>query len=240
MKILFVIAARGGSKGVPRKNVKMIGGIPLVAFKIIAAQRCQYEKRVIVSTDDEEIAEVSRKYGAEVPFMRPAELSTDSVSSTDVVLHTMNWVSENLKERFDYVCLLEPSSPFASYKDLDEALRLIEENDADTLLGMKEADISTTFIHSLDKDGKLSEFYYAIKELKSIRRQDQKKEYTMNGCMYIAKWDYFMKNKLFHAENSVPYIMPEEKSIEIDTMLDYEVACKIVEKSLIDVSLWEE
>lgn len=238
MKILFVITARGGSKGVPRKNLKKIEGIPLVAYKVIAAQKCQYEKRVIVSTDDEEIAEVSRKYGAEVPFMRPAELSTDSASSADVVLHTMNWVSENLKETFDYVCLLEPSSPFASYKDLDKALRLIEEKDADTLLGMKEADISTTFIHSLDKDGKLSQFYYAIKELKSIRRQDQKKEYTMNGCMYIAKWEYFMKNRLFHSENSIPYIMSEESSIEIDTMLNYEVACNIAEKGLIDIGLW--
>lgn len=238
MKVLFVITARGGSKGVPRKNIKMIEGIPLVAFKIIAAQKCKYEKRVIVSTDDGEIAEVSRRYGAEVPFMRPAELATDSASSVDVVLHTMNWVSENLKETYDYVCLLEPSSPFASYKDLDEALRLMEENDADTLLGMKEADVSTNFIHSLDKDGKLSEFYYAIKDMKSIRRQDQKKEYTMNGSMYIAKWEYFMKNKLFHSENSIPYIMSEQSSIEIDTMLNYEVACKIAEKGLIDIRLW--
>lgn len=238
MKVLFVITARGGSKGVPRKNIKMIEGIPLVAFKIIAAQKCKYEKRVIVSTDDGEIAEVSRRYGAEVPFMRPAELATDSASSVDVVLHTMNWVSENLKETYDYVCLLEPSSPFASYKDLDEALRLMEENDADTLLGMKEADVSTNFIHSLDKDGKLSEFYYAIKDMKSIRRQDQKKEYTMNGSMYIAKWEYFLKNKLFHSENSIPYIMSEQSSIEIDTMLNYEVACKIAEKGLIDIGLW--
>lgn len=238
MKVLFVITARGGSKGVPRKNIKMIEGIPLVAYKIIAAQKCQYEKRIIVSTDDEEIAEVSRKYGAEVPFMRPIELATDSASSVDVVLHTMNWVTDNSKEIYDYVCLLEPSSPFASYKDLDEALRLIEEKDADTLLGMKEVDVSTNFIHSLDKDGKLSEFYYAIKDLKSIRRQEQQKEYTMNGCMYIAKWEYFMKNKLFHSENSIPYIMSDESSIEIDTMLNYEVACKIAKKELIDIKLW--
>lgn len=240
MKILFVVTARGGSKGVPRKNIKLLGGMPLIAYKIIAAQKCRYEKRILVSTDDEEIAKVGRKYGAEVPFMRPAELSTDSASSADVVLHAMNWIKDNSKEKYDYVCLLEPSSPFASYKDFDKAFELIQEADADTLLGMKEVDVTSNFIHSLDEDGKLSEFYYAIKDLKSIRRQDQAKEYTMNGCMYIAKWDYFMKNKLFHSENSVPYIMSEENSIEIDTMLDYEIACRIVEKGLIDMSLWTE
>lgn len=238
MKVLFVITARGGSKGVPRKNIRMLGGMPLIAYKIIAAKKCRYENRIIVSTDDEDIVEVAKNYGAEVPFIRPAKLATDLASSADVVLHSINWVSENSQEKYDYVCLLEPSSPFASYKDLNEALRLIEENDADTLLGMKEVDVTTNFIHSLDKDGKLSEFYYAIKDLKSIRRQDQKREYTMNGCMYIAKWDYFLKNKLFHSENSIPYIMPEESSIEIDTILDYEIACRIVEKGLIDVSLW--
>lgn len=240
MKILFVVTARGGSKGVPRKNIKMLGGMPLVAYKIIAAQKCKYEKRILVSTDDEEIAQVSRQYGAEVPFMRPAELATDSASSADVVLHAMNWVSENSEEKYDYVCLLEPSSPFASCRDFDKALELMQDTDADTLLGMKEADVTTAFIHPLDKDGKLSEFYYAIKDLKSIRRQDQAKEYTMNGCMYIAKWDYFMKNKLFHSENSMPYIMSEESSIEIDTMLNYELACRIVDKGLIDLSLWKK
>lgn len=239
MKILFVITARGGSKGVPRKNIKMLGGIPLVAYKIIAAQKCHYENRIIVSTDDEEIAEVCRKYGAEVPFMRPEELATDSASSVDVVMHAMNWIIENSNEKYDYVCMLEPSSPFASYRDFDEAIKLIVESRADTLLGMKEVEVSTNFIHSLDKRGGLSEFYYAIKDLPSIRRQDQKKEYTMNGCMYIAKWDYFMKNKIFHSENSVPYIMPEETSIEIDTPLNYEFACRIIESGLIDMGLWK-
>lgn len=238
MRVLFVVTARGGSKGVPRKNIKMIAGMPLIAYKIIAAKKCHYEKRVIVSTDDEEIAEISRSYGAEVPFKRPSELGTDSTSSVDVVLHAMDWVCKNDNEKYDYVCLLEPSSPFASYIDLEKALKLIDENNADTLLGMKEVDVTTNFIHSLDAQGKLSKFYYAIKDLTSIRRQDQKKEYTMNGCMYIAKWDYFIKNKLFHSINSIPYIMSEESSIEIDTILDYEIACKIVDDGMVDLNLW--
>ena len=240
MRVLFVITARGGSKGVPRKNIRMVGKFPLIAYKIIAAKKCRYESRVIVSTDDEEIAKISKDYGAEVPFMRPKELADDSASSMDVVIHAMNWISENDTESYDYICLLEPSSPFASYKDLNNALELLEKNGADTLLGMKEVEVSTRFIHTLDENGGLSEFYRAIKDQTSVRRQDQKKEYTMNGCMYIAKWDYFMKNKLFHSEKSIPYIMPEEKSIEIDTMLNYEMACNLVEKGMIDVSLWSD
>lgn len=240
MNVLFIIAARGGSKGVPRKNIRNLGKLPLIAYKIISAKRCKYNKRIVVSTDDEEIATVSKQYGAEVPFVRPTELATDSASSMDVVLHAMNWITQNDRQKYDYVCLLEPSSPFASFKDLDAALELIDVKKADTLLGMKEVEVSSTFIHPIDQNGKLSLFYEAIFNMESVRRQDQKREYTMNGCMYIARWDYFMENKLFHSYNSVPYIMTSEASIEIDSMLDYYTAQLMVEKGLIDLKLWEE
>ena len=239
MKVLFIITARSGSKGVPKKNIKMLGNMPLIAYKIISAQRCRYENRIIVSTDDEAIGQISKEYGADVPFMRPKELATDVASSIDVVLHAMEWVDKNDKEKYDYVCLLQPSAPFASYQDINEALELIEKRGADTLLSVKKAEISTRFIHPLDKNGGLSEFYHVVKNLKTVRRQDQEQEYTANGCMYIARWDYFMKNKLFHSENSIPYIMSEEKSVDIDTMFDYEIACMIVEKGLIDLNFWE-
>ncbi len=239
MKVLFVVAARGGSKGVPRKNIKVIGPLPLIAYKIIAAQKCSVDKRIIVSTDDKEIASVSADYGAEIPFIRPDFLATDSADSMDVVEHAMQWIEENDTSKYDYICLLEPSSPFASYKDLDKAFELIEKNHADTLLGMKEVEVNSVFIHPLDSDHRLSYFYEAIKELKSGRRQDQEKEYTMNGCMYIARWDYFKKNKSFHSINAVPYIMPQENSIEIDSLYDYKIASAIVENALIDLNLWK-
>lgn len=239
MKVLFIITARGGSKGVPKKNIRKIGALPLVAYKIIAAKKCNIDKRIIVSTDNEEIAFISTKYGAEVPFIRPELLATDSADSMDVVDHAMQWIKKNDSEKYDYVCLLEPSSPFASYIDLENAFRLIEESGADTLLSMKEVEVNKIFIHPLDPNNKLSYFYEAIKSLKSVRRQEQQKEYTMNGCMYIAKWDYFEKYKLFHSENSVPYIMSEESSIEIDSMLNYKMACFIVESAMVDISLWK-
>lgn len=240
MKVLFLIAARGGSKGVPRKNIKLLGKLPLIAYKIIAAKKCQVDKRIIVSTEDCEIAKIAEQYGAEVPFMRPEELATDEASSMDVVLHAMEWVEKNDNQKYDYICLLEPSSPFATYSDLEKALHLIQESDADTLLGMKEVEVNTVFIHELDESGKLSYFYECISRLRGERRQDYKKQYTMNGCMYIAKWEYFKENRLFHSMNSVPYIMPDEKSIEIDSMYNFNIATYLVENQIIDLQLWEE
>lgn len=239
MKVLFVITARGGSKGVPRKNIKPIGGLPLIAYKIIAAQQAKLKKRIIVSTDDEEIADVARKYGAEVPFLRPDYLASDEASSIDVVLHAMNWISENDTTDYDYVCLLEPSSPFTKASDLDKAVELIHNKGADTLLGMKEVEITRSFINILDDNGGLSYFYDEMQNIKSARRQDQAKEYTMNGCMYISKWDYFMENHSFHSKNSLPYIMPEVQSVEIDNMINYYYACYLVEKGIIDLSEWK-
>lgn len=238
MKVLFLVTARGGSKGVSRKNIREIGGLPLIAYKIIAAKKCKYDKRIIVSTEDEEIAQISKKYGAEIPFIRPKELATDIANSIDVVKHAILWLEVNDPQKYEYICLLEPSSPFASYDDLNEALDLMVESNADTLLSVKATDVNTAFIHTLDARGRLSKFYYAIKELNSVRRQDMPTEYTMNGCMYIAKWEYFKENQSFHSENSMPYIMDEKNSIEIDSMFNYEMARFMVEKGIIDIEKW--
>lgn len=238
MRILFVITARGGSKGVPHKNIVQLGKYPLIAYKIIAAQKCKFDKRIIVSTDDVQIADVARMYGAEVPFMRPAKLATDTADSMDVVMHAVEWVKSNDDRVYDYVCMLEPSSPFLSYVDINNAFDMMIEKRADTLLGMKEVEVVRAFIHPLDKNGGLSAFYHEIKEMKSVRRQDQEKEYTMNGCIYAAKMEYFWKHRLFHSENSIPYIMPQELSVEIDNQIDYQFAKYVVEKELIDMRDW--
>ena len=239
MRVLYLITARGGSKGVPNKNIRLVGGLPLIAYKIIAAQKSHVNKRIIVSTDSDGIAEVAIRHGAEVPFMRPEYLASDTASSVDVVMHAIQWIEENDNRKYDYVCLLEPSSPFATSDDLDAAINLIIEKKADTCLGMKEVDVTRNLIHQLDDKGGLSLFYDEIKHLASVRRQEQNHEYTMNGCMYIAKWDYFKEHKLFHSNNSIPYIMTSEKSIEIDSIMDYEFACFLVDKGLIDVLDWK-
>lgn len=239
MNVLFVITARGGSKGVLKKNIRNIGGLPLIAYKIIAAERCGYNHRTIVSTDNDEIAEVARKYGAEVPFKRPAELASDTASSMDVVMHAIDWVEkDDTNKVYDVVCLLEPSSPFATYNDINDALSIMDKTGADTVLGMKEVEVSRDFIFELDENEGLSKFWESVNKMSGVRRQDQKKQYTMNGCMYIAKMDYFKNNKLFHSYNSRPYIMPWEKSVEIDTEQDLKYAEYLVNEGLIDLSYW--
>ncbi len=240
MNVLFVITARGGSKGVPRKNIRQIGGLPLIAYKIIAAEKCKYTHRTIVSTDDDEIAEVAKQYGAEVPFRRPTELASDTASSMDVVMHTIEWVEKNDPDKvYDTICLLEPSSPFATYEDIDNALTVMENTGADTVLGMKEVEVSRDFIFELDNNDGLSKFWESVKEMSGVRRQDQKPQYTMNGCMYIAKMKYFKKNRLFHSYNSKPYIMSWEKSVEIDTEQDLKYAEYLIKEGLIDLNYWK-
>ncbi len=238
MRVFFVIAARGGSKGVPKKNLVMLGGVPLVAYKIITANKCRFDNRIIVSTDDNDIAAVARTYGAEVPFMRPDYLATDEASSIDVVLHAMEWLEKNDESPFDYICLLEPSSPFLSGDDLNKAIEIMIEKDADTLLGIRAVDTNRIFINELDSRGGLSKFYYALRELDSVRRQDQCEEYTLNGCIYLAKYSYFKEHKSFHSINSIPFIMAREYSIEIDTYDDLEYARYLIERRIIDIGLW--
>ena len=234
MKVLFIITARGGSKGIPKKNIKILGKLPLIAYNIISAQKCNIKKRIIVSTDDPEIAEVALRYGAEVPFKRPKELATDEASSIDVVIHAMEWIEENDKEFYDYVCLLQPAAPFVTYKNIEEAIEIIQKNNSDTLLGVKEADMNTVFIHELDENGKLSYHYGAIQRLSSLRRQDMKKQYMLNGCIYIAKWEYMKVNKTFHGTNSEPYIMPRKQSIDIDNMEDFEMAEWMIKNKMVE------
>lgn len=239
INIVYLITARGGSKGVPRKNILEIDGLPLIAYKIRAAQRCGYKGRIIVSTDDSEIAEVSRSYGADVPFMRPEYLATDTASSIDVVLHAIDWLENNDDIKYEYLCLLEPSSPFATPEDLTKAIDVLVSKNADIVLGMKEVEVASCFIKPLDENGGLSLFYESIRKMKGVRRQDQKSEYTMNGCLYLTKIDYFKEHKMFHSPNSYPHMMDSAVSVEIDTLVDYEFAKYCVEKNIIDTRPWK-
>ncbi|MDR0605774.1 MAG: acylneuraminate cytidylyltransferase family protein [Bacteroidales bacterium] len=240
MNILYLITARGGSKGVPKKNIIKLGELPLIAYKIISAQKCKYKGRIIVSTDNLDIADVAKKYGAEVSFIRPDYLATDTANSMDVVEHAMQWIENNDDRKYDYVCLLEPSSPFASYEDINKSLDLIIKNKADTLLGLKKVGVNRCFINKLDEEGKLSNFYYSLKDKKKLRRQDFDPEYTLNGCIYISSWKYFEENKTFHSINSFPYIMKDEYSIEIDEPVDLEFARFLIDKNIINMKYWKK
>ncbi|MDR1522254.1 MAG: acylneuraminate cytidylyltransferase family protein [Streptococcaceae bacterium] len=239
MNILYLVTARGGSKGIPKKNICELGGMPLIAYRIISAKKSKYKGRIIVSTDNLEIADTAKEYGAEVPFIRPSYLASDTASSIDVVEHAIQWIEDNDANKYDYLCLLQPTSPFVSYKDLNRSLDLIIENNADTLIGVKRAEINRCFIQELDEHGRLSNFYYSLKNIKKVRRQDFEPEYTLNGGIYILSWKYFKKNKIFYSTNSIPYIMEDIDSVDIDGPIDFEFAKFLVERNVVDINLWK-
>jgi CMP-N,N'-diacetyllegionaminic acid synthase len=239
MNILFLITARGGSRGVPKKNICEIGGLPLVAFKAIAALRSKFCTRLIISTDSEEIAAIAGKYGVEVPFIRPAELATDSANSMDVILHAINWIEENDCLNYDALCLLEPSSPFLTPEDVNQAIRFFQDKDAIGILGVKEVKDHSVFVSPIGNDLNMAKHYEKMRDNYHTPRQFLTPEYTMNGAIYLAKWDYLKQHQTFHSPRTYAYIMPEERSIEIDQMNDFYYACYLVEKGLVDINIWK-
>src|SRR5687768_6268908 len=155
-KVLFLITARAGSKGVPRKNLREIAGISLLGYKAIAARQSRYCDRLVVSTENAEIQAEAARYGAEVPFTRPAELASDTASSLDVVLHAIEWFDAHGTDRFDAVMLLEPSAPFARPQDFDAAVELFEERDANLVVGMRTTEVNSVFVGPLTEDGRIT------------------------------------------------------------------------------------
>ena len=221
-KILWLITARSGSKGVPNKNIKKIAGISLIEYKIKSALNSKYPDFVWLSTDSKNYAQIGENAGAFIPFIRPPELATDSSSSIDVVLHAMNYAEEsNLS--FDFIGLLEPTSPFVSEKSLNNALEfLISNKTADGIVSVKEVLPHPIF---LQNDGKfLKDLSLNIESIKNQNRQNFLTQITPSGGFYISHWNSFLKNKTFYCKKTLAYKLYAEESIEVDTLEDFEYA----------------
>lgn len=224
-KFLAIIPARGGSKGLKDKNIRILNGKPLIYYTIEAAKRSKIFDVIMVTTDSKEIAEISKKYGASIPFLRPDELSTDTASSIDVILHTLNYyISQNIN--FDYFCLLQPTSPLRKSEDIISSVELLFKKDAESIVSLCEVEHSPLFANTLPEDLSLSKFIR--KEVKNMRRQDLPKYYRINGAIYISKVQSFLKTKDFYGERSFAYIMPSERSVDIDTEFDLKIAEEIL------------
>ena len=224
---LAVIPARGGSKGVPGKNIRLLSDKPLIAYTIEAAIQSNLFDHIIVSTDSEEIAEVSRKYGAEVPFLRPDDLSGDAVSSDAVVLHALEYY-EMQGEKFDTVCKLQPTSPLRAGKHIIEAYNLLLDKDSDYVVSVCECEHSPLWSGVLGPDNSMDSFME--EQNKSSCRQYLPKYYRLNGAIYIAKVELYQKNRNFLGKNATAYIMEQEDSIDIDSILDFEIAEFLINK----------
>lgn len=220
-KILAIIPARGGSKGLPRKNIKKLKGIPLIAYTINAARECEYVDRVVVSTDDEEIADVSRRFGADVPCLRPSELAEDTTPTIDAILHMINYLKENEGYSAEYILLLQCTSPLRNSNHIREGISKLMNSDAEALISVCEAEVNPYWTKVFDGD-KLKSF---IDNGVSInRRQDLPDVYRLNGAMYLIKTDVLIRKRTFQPENLIGYIMDHKSSVDIDTELDFKIA----------------
>lgn len=239
MKILYLITARGGSKGVPKKNLRTLNGLSLIGFKARAAKKTKSCSRLIISTDDPEIAEDALRHGVEVPFMRPAELASDTARSADVIAHAMEWLTER-GERYDAVMLLEPSSPFTRAEDLDGAVALMEKAKANAVVGMRKMEVSSTFVGPMDADGRISSVVEKMKLASGRLRQEMKDEFTMNGALYLFGWDFFAAHRdIYHdVAGTYGYVMPEILGLEIDEMRDLALAELLIERGYVDFANW--
>ena len=219
MKILAVIQARGGSKGIPKKNIYPLNGYPLISYSIVAALKSKYITNLVVSTDSEEIAEVSRDYGAEVPFMRPEELAGDKVFSVDSLHHATLESEKHFKTKYDLVVELPCVSPLRDHEDVDKALEKLISSGADSVIsvvdtGEKHPVRLKRLINDQIKD--FSEHFPEPGQ--NSRRQDLKPQsFIRNGAIYSMKRDILINTMSRHGEDSLAFIMPDYKSVNIDT-----------------------
>ena len=214
-KILAIIPARGGSKGIKNKNIIDLNGKPLIAYTIEAAKQSKYIDRVIVSTDSEEIRDVSIKFGADVPFLRPDELASDTAKTIDVLVHAVEKL-EVQGEVYDYLVLLQATSPLRRDKHINEAIEQVIDNNLSSLVSVHEVDDHPLLVRSLDLDGRVNKL---VDQDSTIRRQEFKKYYKVNGAIYINKITKQMKHLSLN-DNEYAYIMEKEYCIDIDESTD--------------------
>jgi CMP-N-acetylneuraminic acid synthetase len=219
LKILWLITARSGSKSIPNKNIRELNGIPLLAYRVQSALKSNFPDSVWISTDSDEYAKIAQEYGADVPFLRPSELANDSSSSVDVVLHAMQFAKEN-KFEFDYIGLLEPTSPFISENDLNEAIiKLSQTDEAHSIVAVKESRPHPIFVQN--EDIYLDDVSKKISRKSKLGRQEFKKQITPCGGFYIAKWDSFLKFKTFYTIKTLSYLVDDISGLEIDEPIDF-------------------
>ena len=236
MKVLGIITARGGSKGVPGKNLKLLAGKPLLAYTIDAANNCAALDRVILSTEDEAIAAAGRAMGCEVPFTRPAELSRDDTPHLPVVQHAAAWMRDHANYTFDAVMVLQPTSPLRTSTDIAAAVALLESTGADSVLSVSEVPVHSHPSRTLRLDASDQAVLFATGEpvRKRInRRQDLPPAWVMNGAVYACRTAVlFASEPSLYGDRVVAYRMPHERSSSIDDMDDWAAAERLLAQAL--------
>ncbi|MBB6714603.1 cytidylyltransferase domain-containing protein [Clostridium gasigenes] len=219
-KILAIIPARSGSKGLKDKNIKLLNGKPLIAYTIGAAINSNVFEDVIVSTDSVKYADISKEYGADVPFLRGESLASDIATTEAVVIDTIEKLKLINKE-YDYFVILQPTSPLRDSNNIKEAIDLLLDNDLKSVVSVSKAEHSLTIYNTLKEDLSLEGF---LKKSDNKRRQELDTYYRINGAIYIIETNEYLINKNFYGERSRAYIMDNKDSIDIDNDLDFKIA----------------
>lgn len=223
-KVLALIPARGGSKGVPHKNIRLLNKNPLIAYSIkTALESREFFHRIIVSTDDEEIASIAKAHGAEVPFIRPKELGYDTIPMVPVIKHAIEFIENQDMITIDWVLLLQPTAPFRLREDISNIIRLGLRGEFDSVISVVQVFSVHPILMKKIENNKLLPF--CVEEKEGTRRQDYSPPaYMRNGSMYLSKRDVIMKENSIWGRDICPYIMPESRSVNIDSEMDFKLA----------------
>ena len=219
--MIALIPARGGSKGLPGKNTKLLHGVPLIAYTIQAALKAKSVTRTIVTTDSREIAEIAVKYGAEVPFLRPDILSTDTSSAVDVYLHAIEWLQQKEKCEINEFMILLPTTPLRNAKHIDIAAKKFKEEHATTLISVTNAEIPMSWYMGISKNGFLKNISLENEGIMR-NRQFSSQYYIPNGAIYILNYQLLKQNRTYYCDKTLPYVMERKDSIDIDTQDDFD------------------
>lgn len=222
MRVLGVIPARGGSKGVPKKNIKPLGGKPLIGYTIDAGAASKLLTDCIVSTDSEEIAEVSRSLGANVPFIRPDNLATDQAKAIPVIQHALEEMEQRTGKVYDAVLMLQPTTPFRTGADIDEAITILQETGSDSVISVVDVEGHHPARMKFLRDGKLIDPPYC-EAYENQPRQELESMYLRNGAIYLTRREVLMNNS-FKGQDCRALIMDTTRSVNIDTPLDFAYA----------------
>ncbi len=227
-RILAIIPARGGSKGLPGKNIRPLGEKPLICWSIEAANQSQYIDSVTVNTDSPEIADISQKVGARIPFLRPETLATDTASSHDVIIHTIDWY-ERHGEYYDLLLLLQPTSPLRTSRDIDQAIELFFQQETQAIVSVCLCDHHPWWTNSLPDDSNMRDFLRP--EVLKTNRQGLPPHYRLNGAIYLADIDFLRSNGSFFGAKTFALKMAKEHSIDIDDIIDFQLAEVLLDSS---------
>lgn len=222
--VLAVIPARGGSKGLPKKNVLPLAGVPLIGHTIQHAHTSAYIDRIICSTDCQEIADIATAFGAEVPFLRPRHLAGDETTTPQVLAHLCSSL-----EPYDLIVVLQPTSPLRIPADIDECIRLCNERNVRSVATVCESDKNPAWMFELSDDQVMRPILGP--DALKTRRQDLATSYVLNGAVYVFDWEWGLENKPFVNSETLAHVMPKGRSIDIDTSLEFDIANFLLERA---------